>query len=146
MPIQLAKMFGALLLVAGSLVMHTALAGELVVVVGSNSTVSALDQSQVRNIFLGRISSFPDGQTAVLLDQPESSVLREEFYRKVTSLSAAEVKAHWAQLSFTGRGEPPRVANDSGEIKKLLNAMPGAIGYIESSDLDDSVRVVFTVE
>ncbi len=146
MPIQLIKTFGILLFIVGSLVMQPALAGELVVVVGNSSTVNTLDQNQVRNIFLGKVSSFPDGQAAVPVDQPESSPLREEFYQKVTNFSAAEVKARWAQLSFTGRGEPPHVANDSEEIKKFLNATPGAIGYIERSDLDDSVKVVFAVE
>ncbi len=146
MPIQLIKMFGALLVIVGSSVTQPALAADLVVVVGNRSAVTVLDQSQVRNIFLGRVLSFPDGKTAVPVDQPESSRLREEFYQKVTNFSAAEVKARWAQLLFTGRGEPPRVANGSKEIKKFLNSTPGAISYIERSDLDDSVKVVFAVE
>ncbi|HEY5994675.1 MAG TPA: phosphate ABC transporter substrate-binding protein [Gallionellaceae bacterium] len=146
MPIQYIKIFCVLLYCAGSLAAQTASAGELLVVVGNNSAVGSLDKTQVRNIFLGRVSSFPGGQTATPVDQPESSPLRDEFYVKVANLSAAEVKARWAQLAFTGRGEPPRVADNSKEIKKILNATPGAIGYIKKSDIDDSVKIVFVVE
>lgn len=146
MPIPLLKAFCALLFTAGLLALQPAQAGDLLVVVGSHSTVSTLDKTQVRNIFLGKISSYPNGQAAIPVDQPESSPLREAFYQKVTKLSVAEAKARWAQLAFTGRGEPPRVANDSKEIKRILNSTPGAIGYIDQSDLDDSVRIVFTVE
>ncbi len=147
MPIRFIKPFRVIwLFIAGLLAMQPALADELLVVVGSNSTVHSLDKTQVRNIFLGKISSFPDGKVAIPVDQPESSPLREEFYLKVTNFSASEVKARWAQLAFTGRGEPPRVANGSKEIKKILNSTPGAIGYIERSDLDGTVKIVFTVE
>jgi len=131
----------ALLLAAPSV-----FAGELLVVAGANSGLPVLDKSQVRNIFLGKASSLPDGRTAVPVDQPESSPLRDEFYVKVTSHSAAEVKARWAQMAFTGRGEPPRVGKNSSDIKKILNSTPGAVGYIEKSELDASVMVLLTVE
>jgi hypothetical protein len=64
----------------------------------------------------------------------------------VTSHSAAEAKAHWAQLAFTGRGMPPREGVGSGDIKRILNSTPGAIGYIGESELDSSVKVIFAVK
>lgn len=146
MPIGFTKTLGSLLCVAGALLAQPALAGELLVVVSSNSTVRTLDRNQVRNIFLGKVSSFPDGQAAVPVDQPELSPLRDEFYEKVANCSAAEVKARWARLAFTGRGEPPRVANGSADIKKILNSTPGAVGYIDKADLDSSIKIVFVVE
>jgi ABC-type phosphate transport system substrate-binding protein len=146
MPISAVIKFFVLLCVAVSLAAQPALAGGLLVVVGSKSTVGSLDKNQVRNIFLGKVSSYPDGQTAAPVDLPESSPLREEFYQRVTNSSAAEVKARRAQLAFTGRGDPPRVANGSSDIKKILNSTQGAIGYIDKADLDGSVKIVFAVE
>lgn len=141
-----AKTLVALLFAASLSVVQSALAGGLLVVIGGNSTLPALDKNQVRNIFLGKISSLPDGATAVPVDQPESSPLREAFYTKVADCSAAEAKARWAQLAFTGRGEPPRVGNGSSDVKRILNSTPGSIGYIEESELDSSIKVLFTVE
>ncbi len=122
------------------------LADELLVVTGEKSSLTALDKNQVRNIFLGKVSSLPDGSNAAPVDQPESSPLRDEFYEKLTHHSAAEAKAHWVKLSFTGRGAPPRESTSSSDTKRMVNSMPGAIGYIEKSELDSSVKVVFTVK
>lgn len=130
----------------GLLLFPRCLLAEVLVVTGEKSALAALDKNQVRNIFLGRIASLPDGRNVIPVDQPESSPLRDEFYAKVTNHSAAEAKAHWAQLSFTGRGEPPREGTGSNDVKKILNSTPGTIGYIEKSELDSSVKVIFTVK
>jgi ABC-type phosphate transport system substrate-binding protein len=115
------------------------------VVTGAKSPLTALSKDQLSDLFLGKIASLPDGSGAILIDQPESSPLRNEFYLKVTNRSAAQARAHWAKLYFTGRGVPPRVATDSANIKEMLNSIPGAIGYIEDSALDSSVKVIYVV-
>ena len=130
----------------GLLLFPPCLLAEVLVVTGEKSTLTALDKNQVRNVFLGKVTSLPDGSNAIPIDQPESSPLRDEFYTKLTSHSAAEAKAHWVKLSFTGRGMPPRASVGSSDIKKILNSTPGAIGYIEKTELDSSVKVLFTME
>lgn len=143
MPTMLAKV---LTCAVALLIAPSAFADGLLVVTAANSPLTTLDKNQVRNIYLGNVGSLPDGTAAVPVDQPESSPLREEFYEKVTDRSAAEAKARWAQLAFTGRGEPPRVAGGSSEVKVILRTTPGAIGYIEKSALDGSVKVLCIVE
>lgn len=116
---------------------------DLLVVTGANSPVTTLTHSQVSNVFLGKITSLPDGSIVTPIDQPDSSPLRDAFYLNVTNKSAAQAKANWAKLYFTGRGIPPREARNSDDLKRILNSTRGAIGYIEGKALDDSVRVVF---
>jgi ABC-type phosphate transport system substrate-binding protein len=91
------------------------------------------------------VSSLRVGSNAVLVDQPETSPLREEFYLKVTNKSSNQAKAYWAQLYFTGGGVPPREVSGSADVKKVINSTPGAIGYIERSALDSSVTVISVV-
>lgn len=119
-------------------------ASELVVVDAHNPPVN-LTPSQIRDVFLGRTASFPDGSIAIPVDQPDSSPLREEFYLKVTNRSAAQARAHWAKLYFTGRGVPPREGTSSEDVKKILHSTQGAIGYIDGASLDDSLRVLLVV-
>lgn len=118
---------------------------ELYVVMGTNSPLVQLTLQQIKNLFLGRLISLPNGGTALPIDQPEGSPLREAFYQQVANLSAAQAKAHWARLYFTGRGNPPREGSDSKEIKLWLNRTPNTISYIEKSALDNSVRVLLTL-
>lgn len=114
----------------------------VVAVVSVKSSITTLSKTQVADIFLGKSNRFPDGSSAIPIDQPEASSLREEFYNEVTGKSPAQVKAHWAKIIFTGRGQPPKVVVSSGEVKKLLSDNLLAIGYIDAAQVDSSVRVL----
>ena len=115
-------------------------AGEVVVVVGASNPVSSLSKDQSSDIFLGRTTSYTP------LDQPESSPLRNEFYSRVTGKSAAQAKSHWSKLSFTGKGTPPKEGQNSDDIKRQVAGNSKLVGYIEKSDVDSSVKVVFAAQ
>lgn len=119
-----------------------AAAPDVVAVVSSRSSVTVLTKNQVADIFLGKTSRFPDGEQAVPIDQVEGSAARDEFYAKFTGKSAAQIKAHWSKIIFTGRGQPPKEVPNSIEVKKLVAENPKAIGYIERSLVDGSVRAL----
>lgn len=120
---------------------HTVMA-DVVAVVSSKSAITTLSKSQIVDIFLGRVSHFPDGLQAVPIDQPEGSAARDEFYAKVVGKSSAQMKAYWSKIIFTGRGQPPKEATSSAETKRRITENPAAIGYIDASLVNDSVRVV----
>ena len=115
---------------------------DVVVIVSVKSSVTTLEPDQVADIFLGKASRFPDGAKAVPLDQSEGAAARDEFYSKFTGKSAAQVKAHWSKIIFTGRGQPPAVVVDSREARRRVTEDPSAIAYFERSLVDDSVRIV----
>lgn len=125
------------------LCLSTAIAkAQVDVVVAARSPITQLSKDQVADIFLGRTSRFPDGSQAVPIDQIEGAAVRDEFYREFADKSPAQIKAHWSKIIFTGRGQPPREVSNSIELKKLIANNPHAIGYIEQSQVDDSVKVL----
>lgn len=115
---------------------------DVAVVVSSKSSAGSLTAAQVSDIFLGKSSSFPGGGAAVPIDQSEGSAVRDEFYTKVTGKSAAQVKAYWSKIIFSGKGKPPKDVADSGAVKKQLAENPNAIGYIDKAAVDGSVKTV----
>lgn len=119
-----------------------AAAADVVAVVSARNPVTALSKSQAADIFLGKSSHFPDGSPAVPIDQAEGSAARDEFYATVAGKSAAQLKAHWSKIIFTGRGQPPREAAGNAEVRKRLAENPSAIGYIEQNSADASVKVL----
>ncbi len=116
--------------------------GWLVAVVSSKSSITALSANQVADIFLGKANRFPDGSQAMPIDQAEGSAARDAFYAKLTGKSAAQMKAHWSKIIFTGRGQPPQEVSNSLEVKKLIVANPNVIGYIEENLVDGRVKVL----
>jgi ABC-type phosphate transport system substrate-binding protein len=122
----------------------TASMADVVIVVSAKSQVVVLSKSQVADIFLGKSARFPDGSSAVPIDQAEGAAVRDEFYDKIAGRSAAQIKAHWSKIIFTGRGQPPKAVSTSAAARELVAANPQAISYIERSAVDGSVKVVFS--
>jgi ABC-type phosphate transport system substrate-binding protein len=111
---------------------------EVVVVVNPKAAESSMSKDQVAQFFLGKSTSMTP------VDQPESAPIRAEFYKKVTDKDASQVKALWSKLVFTGKATMPKEAGDSAAVKKAVAGDPKAIGYIEKSAVDASVKVIFT--
>lgn len=123
-----------------------ALGAAQVVVVGSKSPVGSLGAEQVAQLFLAKSSALPGGGNAVLIDLPEGQATRDAFYQKATGKNAAQMKALWSRLSFSGSAQPPRVLGSAAEVRRQLAADPNAIGYLDRADVDGSVKVVFAAE
>jgi ABC-type phosphate transport system substrate-binding protein len=131
-----------LIALALSLASEIAMA-DVVVVVSAKSPVMALSKNQLIDIFLGKVSRYPDGTEAMPLDQAEGSGDRDEFYARAADKSAAQIKAYWSKIIFTGRGQPPPTVSNSLEVRKRIRENPAAIGYIDRALVDDTVRVLF---
>jgi ABC-type phosphate transport system substrate-binding protein len=123
---------------------RTPAADDVVAIVSAKSPVTGLTKNQVMDLFLGRASHFPDGAQALPLDQFEGSAVRDEFYERFAGKSAAQVKAHWSRIIFTGKGQPPKEIPGSAEVKRLVVENPRAIGYVERSQVDGNVRVLLS--
>jgi len=124
-----------------SLVVGTAWA-EVVVVVSVQNPTETLSRAELSDIYLGRLNRFPNGTAVVPVDQRESSPAYTEFYRYYLEKTPTQIKAHWSKLIFTGRGQPPaRVANESA-MANAIAASSRAIGYLNSTIIDERLRVV----
>jgi hypothetical protein len=56
-----------------------------------------------------------------------------------------QVKAIWSKLVFTGKANAPKELPTSGDVVKAVAADPNAIGCVEKSAADPSVKIVYTV-
>jgi len=125
-------------LAAAALLLALPAMAEVVVVVNPKAAESSMTKDQVAQFFLGKSSAMTP------VDQPESAPVHAEFYKKVTDKEASQVKALWSKLVFTGKATMPKEASDSAAVKKMVASDPKAIGYIEKSAVDASVKVIYT--
>jgi ABC-type phosphate transport system substrate-binding protein len=117
-------------------------AADVVVVVSPRNPLSSMTRRQVADIFLGKSQRFPDGRLAVPFDQAAGSAVQTQFYLLVDGKRAAEIKAYWAKMIFTGRGQPPQVIADDRQMKQAVAKSPDAIGYVDRQAVDGSVKVL----
>lgn len=115
---------------------------ETVVIVAASNSAGVLTNDQVADLFLGRVNTFPSGAPAAPVDQVEGSSVREDFYSRIANKSSAQVKSYWAKLVFTGKGQPPKEAGDNAGVKNYVAANPNALGYVDKSVVDGSVKII----
>jgi ABC-type phosphate transport system substrate-binding protein len=116
---------------------------EVVVIVHPSADVSSLTEDDVSRIFLGKSKSFPSGGQALPMNQNEGSAIRDKFNSVVCKKNSSQYKAYWSQLVFTGKGTLPKDVSGDAAVKSLVAANPNMIGYIDSSAVDNTVKVVF---
>jgi hypothetical protein len=120
-----------------------AAAAELVLIANPKSGITQLGKDDVVNIYLGRYRRLPSGLTAEPVDQPADSELRARFYRQLVGKSMTEINAYWARLVFSGKTQPPQVADSASDAIRLVARQPTALAYVERTQVDSRVVVVF---
>lgn len=116
-----------------------ALAADIVVIVNPKNPATRMFSEQAAQFFLGKSTLFTP------IEHTEGA-LRNEFSQKVLGKDSAQVKAQWSKLVFTGKGTAPKEFSSNADVKKAVAADVQAIGYIEKSAVDDSVKVILTVQ
>lgn len=111
-------------------------AAQVVVVVHPKSAITTLSKEQVAQIYLGR------AETLQPIDRMDDPSLRGAFYAQVAGKSLGQVKSIWSKLIFTGRATPPVEVTGVSAVRKAVANNVNAIGYLDASDVDGSVRPV----
>jgi ABC-type phosphate transport system substrate-binding protein len=109
-----------------------------VVVIG-NLAAATMSKDEVAQFFLGK------SQALKPLDRSSSDPIKTQFYQKLTGQDLSQVKATWSRLVFTGKASAPKELPDAAAVKKAVAADPKAIGYIDTSEVDATVKVLLTL-
>jgi ABC-type phosphate transport system substrate-binding protein len=115
----------------------------LAIVVNRANPVDNLSFSELRKVFLGRRSHWPNGRriAVAMLDygQPERQTVLERIYQ----MDENGYRNYFLRGMF--RGEvfvSPKTLATPTIVRKFVFNAPGAIGYLRASDVDESVKVL----
>jgi len=115
----------------------------LVFVVNRKNPIQTLSVADVRQMLLGERSHWPNGdRVTVVMRQPKEPE-RDAVIRLVCKLDDRDYTRMMLRAVFTGelRSAPKLLDTPAGVIRFVYN-VPGAIGYIKASEVDDSVKIV----
>lgn len=125
------------IVLATCMVASSASFAQLVVIVAP--TAQAPSKDQLADLYLGKNFDFKP------LDLSDSA-MREQFYKKLANREPSQVKAAWARIVFTGKGLAPIQQPDATAVKKAVASDPKAVGYVDKSTVDNSVKVILVLE
>ena len=108
-----------------------------------NVEADTLSQAMARSIFLMRVTEWNNGTPIVVVSLESSDPLHIDFCKNVLGLFPYQLQQIWDRIIFTGTGQSPHYARSIDELKNLISSTPGAIGYIDRENFDESVRLIY---
>jgi ABC-type phosphate transport system substrate-binding protein len=115
----------------------------LAIVVNRSNQVDALSSSELRTIFLGNRSHWPNGRRITLVMREPGDLGRESIVHDVCGMNEQQFKTHFLHGLYAGDIlVSPKLLSSAGGVRRFVFNVPGAIGYLRLSDLDNSVKVL----
>jgi ABC-type phosphate transport system substrate-binding protein len=134
-------------MVAVALVLVVPLSGRagqetIVVIAHKDVKAAALTRDELRPIFQTKKGTWPDGSPVKPFNHPDASSLRQGFDAAVLGLDKDRAARYWIDRKIRGGERPPQLAPSSGVMVKVISKTAGAIGYVEASAADATVKVI----
>lgn len=115
----------------------------LAIIVNRSNSVSDLSTTELRRIFLGDRSHWPNGRRITLVMREPGELERKTMLRDLYQMSESDLKNHFLHGLFTGDIlVSPKILATAVGVRKFVFNVPGAIGYVRLSDVDDTVKVL----
>jgi ABC-type phosphate transport system substrate-binding protein len=116
---------------------------DLAVIVNKGNTVDNLTKAQLRRILLGEQESWPSGKKVRVILRSPGQPERDGVLRSICGLAEEAFTQHLMQANFSGEsGAPPKSLGSGAAVRQLVVTLPGGIGFVRVSDLNDSVKAV----
>ena len=117
-------------------------ADAIVVIVNKANPASSLAASELRPIFQTTKTSWGTGSDATPFNLPHGNGLRAEFDQAVLGLDPERVARYWQDRKIRGGARAPKQLPSTSAVLAAVAANPGAIGYLNASETNGTVKVV----
>lgn len=115
------------------------------IIVNASNPVSVLHKAELSDIFLKKMTKFPDGRGVSPVDLTVNSSTRELFSEDVHKKTSAAIDSYWAQLLFAGRGVPPAKRSENDALD-YVRSNPNGISYVSAGATLDGVKAIKIVD
>jgi ABC-type phosphate transport system substrate-binding protein len=115
--------------------------GGFVVIANPASSASAIGKADLKRIYNGKIKEW-DGLQVQPINLTDGSAVKDAFLKEILGQTAKEYEDFCTKQKITGEGTPPMIQPNSAAVKAMVASIPGAIGYVEESAVDASVKVL----
>jgi ABC-type phosphate transport system substrate-binding protein len=111
-----------------------------VVVIG-NGALAKLDAPTLRKVFTGKLIEL-GGIGVVAVNASPGSAVRDRFLQTYMEQDEEKYTAYWTVRRYVGKGSPPRELATSADVIHFVQSTPGAIGYVDETDLKPGLNVL----
>lgn len=141
------KLIIALSLLATMLIMHSAFAEPVAVIVNSVNAQN-VSMAAVKNIYMDKTIAWANGKKIAVHNLPQEDVAAEVFSRALLGISARDAATAESNRIVTNVARNPQQTKRAALVSSIVAKTPNAIGYIPSGQASGKtgIRVLFTLE
>jgi len=107
-----------------------AVAGSVEVITHPDHGSVSIDRSLLRAMFTMRVRQWPDGRPLRVFVFADDHPLHDRFSRELLGTYPYVLRTVWDRMVYTGTGLAPVVVASEDEMRRRVQATPGAIGYV----------------
>ncbi|MDD1605481.1 MAG: hypothetical protein LUP96_02115 [Methylococcaceae bacterium] len=96
-----------------------------------NKQYNKFTREDLREIFFGRRTQWPDGSPLRVYVLPDQNSVHIRFTKEILGIYPYQLRSAWDRMIYSGTGVPPVVVDSIEQMKMNIQQVPGAIGYIE---------------
>ena len=116
---------------------------DIAVVVHPDTPITNLSMAEVRKVFLGDRQYWSTNVPVVLLIRAPVARERDVVLKRIYQMSDAQFKQYWIAKIFRAESATaPKVVYSNDMANELVTAIPGAIAFIDSSDVRPGTKVL----
>lgn len=112
------------------------------VIVNASNPMTQISRLKVGEIFLKKMSRWPDGHPVMPVEPSGKSPVRQRFTLEIYGKQVIAISAYWQQMIFGGKGVPPPEKSNDADIVVFVRETPGAVGYVWTGTDASGVKVV----
>jgi ABC-type phosphate transport system substrate-binding protein len=101
-----------------------------------------LSPNALRAIFSMRLNSWPSGEPIRVYVLRDTHPAHIKFCKQVLNIYPHQLRFAWDRQVFSGTSQAPRQVDSEEAMRIQVSLTPGAIGYLEGSMVNDSIRVI----
>lgn len=114
----------------------------LAVVVTPSSKLTNLSLADLRRVFQSERMTDPDGNKLIALNHPPKTPDRVGFDGVVLKMDPDAVGRFWIDRKIRGGSGPPRTVDSLATLRRVVEKLPGAIGYLRPGQLSSEVKAI----
>jgi len=114
----------------------------LAVIVAPTSKLTHISFEDLRNTFRSSPIGDGEGNHLIALNHPPRTEDRVGFDRVVLGMDPDAVGRFWIARKVRGESGPPRSVPSLTNLRRVVEKLPGAIGYIRPAQLSSQVRAI----
>jgi hypothetical protein len=117
----------------------------LAIIVSNAEKNPAIARQNLESIYRRQLFFDQNNQPVTPINLPPMHPLREAFSLYLFNQKPQNMQAYWNEQYFHGTS-PPHVVASPEAMKRIIEITPGAVGYVLQCQLDERVRVLWSID